>query len=230
MPLFFSLFPLYLFGNLHCIGMCGPLVMMIGRHRFRYFYFLGRTLSFSLAGLFAGEVGAVFNLLLKQYHIPALTSFLFGFIIAIVGVFSICGRKYPGYHWLASKLARANHTLSLLMLRDQPWPAFLFGFFTLSLPCGQTMIVFSACALYGDPFVGLLNGCAFAILTSPSLFAAMHAHRFFQSGKRHYNAIMGVCALIVATLAFCRGLAEMELIPHMILNPKSDPNYHLVIY
>lgn len=230
MPLFFSLFPFYLFGNLHCIGMCGPLVMMLGRHRFKYFYFLGRTLSFSLAGLIAGEAGSVLNVFLKQYHISALTSFLFGLIIATVGVCTLFGKKYPGYHWLSLKLARVNRTLSLLMLKDQPWPSFLFGFFTLSLPCGQTMIVFSACALYGDPLAGFLNGFAFAVLTSPSLFAAMHAHRFFNQAKKYYHPLIGVCALLIAALAICRGLAEMEMIPHLILNPNSNANYHLVIY
>lgn len=230
MSLLLSLLPLYIFGNLHCIGMCGPLVMMIGHHRFRYLYFLGRLFSFSLAGLFAGQAGAVLNIFLKQYHIPAVASFFFGSLILVIALFSLCSRSYPGHRWLSAKLAKVNHTLSLLMLRDQPWPSFLFGFFTLALPCGQTLIVFSACALYGDPFVGLLNGFLFALLTSPSLFAAMHAHQLFQKAKRHYNKIMGICALIVGILAICRGLAEMEVIPHLVLNPKSPPHYHLVIY
>lgn len=230
MPLFFSLFPLYLFGNLHCIGMCGPLVMMIGKHRFKYFYFLGRTLSFSLAGLFAGEAGAVLHHFLKQHHISALASFLFAFIIATIGFFSFFDRKYPGYSWLSLKLAKLNRTLSFLLLKDQPWPSFLFGFFTLTLPCGQTLIVYSACALYGDPLVGFLNGFAFALLTSPSLFAAMHAHRFFSKAKSYYPTLMGGSALVIAALAVCRGLAELEIIPHFILNPNANPYYHLVIY
>lgn len=230
MPLFFSLLPLYLFGNLHCVGMCGPLVMMLSRHRYKYYYFLGRTLSFSLAGLFAGEAGAVLQVFLKQYHLSAIASFLFGFIIAIIGTFALFDKKYPGYNWLSAKLAKTNRTLSLLMLKDQPWPAFLFGFFTLTLPCGQTMIVFSACALYGDPLVGFVNGFAFALLTSPSLFAAMHAHRFLGKAKKFYPLFMGLSAIIIAILSICRGLAELEFIPHLVLNPQANSYYHLVIY
>lgn len=78
MTLFFSLLPLYLFGNLHCIGMCGPLVMLIGRHRHRYFYFAGRVASFSLAGLLAGELGAVLHLVLKQYFLAEIVSLMCG--------------------------------------------------------------------------------------------------------------------------------------------------------
>ena len=230
MSLLLAMLPIYLFGNLHCIGMCGPLVMMIGQHRYRYFYFLGRLTSFTLAGMIAGEVGAVMDLFLKEYHIPALTSFLFGSFILAVGIYSLLGLQYPGHHWLAKRLAPFNHTLSTLMLRDQAWPSFLFGFFTVALPCGQTLVVFSAGALAGSLWVGFINGFAFALLTSPSLLIAMNAHTLMQKARRHYNTILGVCSIIIGVLALCRGFAEVDLMPHWILNPNSPPHYHIVIF
>lgn len=230
MTLFFSMLPLYLFGNLHCLGMCGPLVMMIGQHRYRYFYFLGRTLSFSLAGMIAGAIGAVSDSFFKHYHLAEATTFIFGSILLILGFFTLVGWSYPGHQWLSQRLASVNHTLSLLMLRDRAWPAFLFGFFTLALPCGQTLIVFSACALSGDLWVGLLNGFAFALLTSPSLFFAMKAHTILRQAKKHYRTVVGVSALVVGALAILRGLAEADLISHWVLNPESSSYFHLVIF
>jgi len=222
--------PLYLFGNLHCLGMCGPLVMMIGQHRYRYFYFLGRTLSFSLAGMVAGAVGAVADSFFRHYHLAEATTFLFGSVLLVLGIFTLAGWSYPGHQWLARRMAGVNQTLSLLMLRDRAWPAFLFGFFTLALPCGQTLIVFSACALSGDLFVGLWNGFAFAILTSPSLFLAMKAHAFLRQGRYYYKAVVGISALVVGALAILRGFAEADLISHWVLNPNSSPYYHIVIF
>lgn len=230
MELFLTLLPIYLFGNLHCIGMCGPLVMMLGRHRYRYFYFLGRTLSFSLAGFAAGEAGAVLQAILHHYQISAAASFFFGILILIIGAYTLLGMVPPGQQWLAKRLARFNQTLSLLMLRDQAWPAFLFGFFTIALPCGQTVIVFSACALAGDASTGLLNGMAFALLTSPSLWLAMNAHTLLQKLKPYYNVFTGICALCIGVLALCRGLADLEVIPHLVLNPESSPEYHIALY
>lgn len=230
MSLFLTMLPIYIFGNLHCIGMCGPLVMMLGQHRFRYFYLAGRTLSFSLAGMIAGEVGAVLNIVLREHHIPVITSFLFGGIILMLGIFSIVGWQYPGQKWLSQRLSRTNQNLSLLILRDRAWPTFLFGFFTIALPCGQTLIVFSACALSGDLWVGLGNGFAFALLTSPSLLFAMHAHNILKSLKPHYNKILGYCAMTVGVLALCRGFAEVDLIDHWVLNPGALPQYHIVIF
>lgn len=222
--------PLYFFGNLHCIGMCGPLVLMLGKHRFRYYYFLGRISSFTLAGMVAGEVGAVLNMFLHKFHISALASFFFGGSILLVGMGSLLKWGFPAQKWLANRTARISRRLSLLMLRDQPFATFLFGFFTIALPCGQTVIVFSACALSGDLYVGMLNGFVFAILTSPSLFLAMHAHQLLGKRKKNYTILIGLCAMAVGTLAFFRGFAELGWIPHLIINPGFSREYHIALY
>lgn len=230
MSLLLVMLPLYLLGNLHCLGMCGPLVLMIGAHRFRYFYFLGRLLSFTLAGTIAGAFGAVIQVFLEAYHIPAATSFLFGGIILTIGISTLQGRQYPAQQRIAQLLKPFNQTLSLLMLRDRAWPTFLFGFFTIALPCGQTLIVYSACALSGDPFTGTLNGFVFALLTTPSLWAAMHANTLFQRMKKHYNTFIGIGGVIIGALAVCRGLAQMDMIPHFILNSEDSLQSHIVIF
>jgi uncharacterized protein len=228
--LFLSMLPIYIFGNLHCIGMCGPLVMMIGRHRFRYFYFLGRTLSFTLAGLAAGGMGAVLNVALQEYHIPAVTSFIFGGVILAVGIANITSTSIPIPVWVMQRSANVSRSLSFLMLKDQPLATFLFGLFTIALPCGQTIIVYSACAISGDPYIGMLNGFLFALFTAPSLFLAMRAHGLLQVAKKHYALMMGCAAIFVGVLALCRGAAELDLIPHLILNPKSPQQYHFILY
>ncbi len=230
MSLLIAMLPLYLFGNLHCLGMCGPLVMMIGRHRYRYFYFLGRLLSFTLAGGIAGGMGAVVGVLFSQYHLAEATSIIFGCLLTLLGIYTLSGWSYPGHAWLGKRLASVNRTLSLLMLRDQVWPTFLFGFFTLTLPCGQTLIVFSACALSGNFYVGLLNGFAFALLTSPSLFLAMQAHLFLNRFKPYYQSVIGISAIFVGGVSILRGLAEAGLIAHWIIYPFGNPEYHLAIF
>lgn len=230
MSLLLTMLPVYIFGNLHCIGMCGPLVMMLGHHRYRYFYFAGRAFSFTLAGMLAGELGAVLNTFLQQYHISAFTSFLFGGIILLIGIYSCLGWQYPGFRWISHKLSGFNKNLSLLMLKDQAWPTFLFGFFTVFLPCGQTLLVFSACALAGDLFVGMVNGFAFATLTTPALWLAMHAHTMLHRFRRYYDTMIGLCGLVIGGLAICRGMAEMGWIAHWVLNPAAAPHYHVVIY
>lgn len=225
-----AMLPFYLIGNLHCLGMCGPLVMMIGHHRYQYFYFLGRTLSFTLAGMIAGEIGAVANLVFNYYQLSAWTSFLFGGFILMLGIFTLSKRHIPGTHLLAQSLAPLNQKISLLLLRDQKWPTFLFGLLTIALPCGQSLIVFSACALSGSLSIGMVNGLCFALLTSPSLFFAMKAHLILAQLKSYYTVLMGTCAIFIGSIAICRGLADLGLINHLVWDLGPFINYHFVFY
>lgn len=231
MTLFFSLLPLYLFGNLHCMGMCGPLVMLLGQHRHRVFYFLGRLLSFSLAGCLAGELGAVLHIFLKSYYLAEIVSFVCGILIIGWGIQKLIGGQNQLH--VSNKNATLNtlhHWVSTLLLKDTGWSTFLFGFFTVVLPCGQTLVVFSACALAGNAWVGLGNGFAFALLTSPSLVLAMYTLTLFKKSKQYDQKILGGCSILVGLLACCRGLAEMGWISHWILNPEASQSYHVVIF
>lgn len=231
MTLFFSLLPLYLFGNLHCIGMCGPLVMLLGQHNYRLFYFLGRLLSFSLAGLIAGELGAVLHLFFKGYFLAEIVSLVCGLWLIGWGVKKITGWQMKKIKINQFSSLNALHRwTSTLLLKDNGWSTFLFGFFTVVLPCGQTLVVFSACALAGNAWVGLGNGFAFALLTTPSLVIAMHTLTFFNKLKQYDQKIIGGCSIFVGLLACCRGLAEMGWIDHWVLNPDSPALYHLIIF
>jgi hypothetical protein len=231
MTLFFSLLPLYLFGNLHCMGMCGPLVMLLGQHRYRFFYFLGRLCSFSLAGLLAGELGAVLHVLLKQYYLAEIISLLCGLLMMGWGFQKLIG--WQGKRQVTSQkspLSVLHRWVSTLLLKDTGWSTFLFGFLTVALPCGQTLVVFSACALTGNAWIGWGNGFAFALLTTPSLVVAMHTLTLFKKFKQYDRTILGGCAILVGLLACCRGLAEMGWMSHWVINPEASTIYHLVIF
>lgn len=230
MTLLITMLPLYLIANLHCIGMCGPLVLMIGMHKFRNFYFWGRLLSFTLAGTIAGFFGAVIQMFFEYYKFPALLSFLFGGIVIVMGINALLGLNLPYQKKLAIFLAPFNQSLTLLILQEKAWPTFLFGFFTILLPCGQTIMVYSACALSYDAWVGTINGFAFALLTTPSLLAAMHAHTLIRSLKKYYHVSIGLSGMMIGGLAICRGIAQLELIPHLVFNPISFLQSHIVIY
>lgn len=230
MTLFLSLLPIYIFGNLHCLGMCGPLVMLLGRHRYRLFYLLGRIVSFTCAGLVAGGSGALLYGFLKEYRLAESLSLFSGALIMGLG----CAKLFNvSFHLRQESLplfVRFFHQWSAtLLLKDSKISTFLFGFFSIALPCGQTLLVFSACALFGSALSGLINGCLFALFTTPSLFIAMHALRRFKSGGFDRWLLSG-SAILVGLLTICRGCAEMGWMEHWIINPKSDAAYHIIIF
>ena len=226
MSLFFSLLPLYLFGNLHCLGMCGPLVMLISRNPHRLFYFWGRICSFSLAGLLAGMSGEVVQLFLQDFSVSALPSLLLGGWILL-----IASQAFP--KWIFTSLfhstfwKKIEKNLALLALYNSPKGMFFCGMSTLLLPCGQTLIVFAACALTPDPRVGLGTGFAFPMHTSPSLWFALKMGRML-SLQKFPRYLISAPQTVVGLLICCRGFAELGWIPHLILY-QSD-SYHFSLF
>lgn len=211
MSLLIAMLPIYLMGNFHCIGMCGPIAMLLGNSPFWGFYLLGRLVSFTLAGLIAGAFGEVLAIAFKTFNISGLFSILMGLLMCVSSAFvyfnvSFLKPPYKSYldRWLFSQ---------------DPWPLFLVGFFTIALPCGQTLLVFSACALSGNGATGTLNGFVFGLLTTPSLYLAMRGSKFLLRIKHFYRPIVGGFSLCIGMIAILRGFAEMELIPHFGIHP-----------
>jgi len=179
----------------------------------------------------AGELGAVLHLILKRYFLAEIASLLCGCLMIGWGMMKLFRPQAKQAPASGPTLLNPLHRwISTLMLKDNGWSTFLFGFFTVALPCGQTLVVFSACALAGSGLAGLGNGFAFALLTTPSLVIAMHALTLFKKFKRYDHAILGGCCILVGALACCRGLAELGWISHLVLNPDASTPYHLVIY
>lgn len=209
MTLLLSMFPFYLLGNLHCLGMCGPLVVMLGKSNYRYYYFIGRLTSFSLAGGVAGLIGQELNLGAVQPWV----AIALGALLVLVGLSQFFSLPLPRWRWLQEKRANIDQKMTLLLLQGRPTATFLFGMATVLLPCGQSFLVFSACALSGSGGVGLLNGAAFALLTSPSLLVAMHAHTFLKAARSWYRPLLGITVMAAGLWMGYRGLADLRVAP-----------------
>lgn len=191
---------------------------------------MGRTLSFTLAALCAGLFGGAVQALLIQYHIPAFTCCLFGGGIVLLGVATLVSFSLPGISWVEKRMGYASKRLTILLLQNGRLPTFLFGFSTVFLPCGQTLLVFSACAMADSLSVAAMNGFAFACFTSPSLFFAMRANRIIRFAKGYYHQVMGVLALFVGGMAILRGLAELEVIEHCVVHVGNQELLSLVLF
>jgi uncharacterized protein len=210
--------------------MCGPLVMLLAKHPYRWCYFLGRLFSFTLAGLISAEMGMILFSSLARYHISASFSLLFGAWISAMGASLLFKIRLPGTAWVAKRSAKFSALLGKLMTQRSSYALFLFGASTLLLPCGQTVVVFSLIALDSSPLMGLIQGLLFALFTSPALIAAMRTSHFFCERQKGYHLWMGMAVLFVGALALLRGLADLDYIQHLILNPSSPPQYHVVFF
>lgn len=215
MILFLKLLPIYLLGNLHCAGMCGPFMMLLAKNPFKWAYFLGRGFVYAFAGLLAAEVGLFLFQLLAKTHFSAILSLSFG-----IAILALAFVPNPGGRWFSRA---TTPLLSKLLKFKGPSSLFLFGCATLLLPCGQTLLVFSACALEANPLVGLINGFLFALLTTPSLIFSMQALKGLRAWAPH---LIKCFTLAIGVLAILRGLADFNLIAHLVLSHR----FHIVLY
>lgn len=131
-------------------------MLLLAKRKYQWLYFLGRLLSFSLMGLVSAEMGLFFFLALNHYHLSAFLSLILGVAIIVIGCCLLFRLHYPGARWLAKQTSPLSARLGQLMANDSPYATFLFGLATILLPCGQTLVVASACALRASPLEGLL--------------------------------------------------------------------------
>ena len=223
MSAFLTLLPIYLFGNLHCLGMCGPLAASLTNKQGNHLYFLGRMLSFTFAGLTAALFGTVITNLFSSSHFNAYLSLVMGIAFIFFAFMHIQPLKFSPWKTI-------NHTLSNVITISHSLSPFIFGMITIALPCGQTIIVFSTIALLATPLEGFINGLLFAIFTSPSLIIAMYLPKIFDRGTISMQKITTCVLILAGFFSLLRGFAELNLIHHLVINPSADPKWHILLY
>lgn len=177
----FGVFMVGLLGGGHCAGMCGGIVGAVSmslpgarpRLPFLLAYNGGRILSYTLAGVLAGALGASSFFL---GHILPIQKILYGLssvMLVLLGLY-LAG-VWHGVTYverLGSVLWRQLQPLSkrLLPVRS-PWQAILLGAVWGWLPCGLVYSVLVAALAAGNALQGGLLMLAFGLGTLPTLLA-----------------------------------------------------------
>ncbi|ADQ85614.1 conserved hypothetical protein [Methylovorus sp. MP688] len=170
-----------LLGGGHCAGMCGGIVGAVSmslpgarpRLPFLLAYNGGRILSYTLAGVLAGALGASSFFL---GHILPIQKILYGLssvMLVLLGLY-LAG-VWHGVTYverLGSVLWRQLQPLSKRLLPVQsPWQAILLGAVWGWLPCGLVYSVLVAALAAGNALQGGLLMLAFGLGTLPTLLA-----------------------------------------------------------
>ncbi|HTY38434.1 MAG TPA: sulfite exporter TauE/SafE family protein [Bacteroidota bacterium] len=196
-------------GSLHCIGMCGPIVLALSagsgslaRYTIgRLLYNFGRVVTYSLMGGVLGLVGAGLSLALLQQNI----SIIAGAAILL----SYFARQYsgrlrlslPGLPDLQSRIA------SLLKQNSLP-PLFLLGLLNGLLPCGFVYLAITTAAVTADPLNGMIFMAGFGIGTIPAMLGFSFFPRLVSQGVRSkLSRVLPAFAIVVGVLLILRGMS-----------------------
>ncbi len=175
-----SLFVTGLAASLHCVGMCGPILLAFGgvlnddgKPRFLdlMLFHIGRLWTYALLGAFAGFSGIALRSFLDQARGPILVT---GLMIVLGGVAAL--GILPGLRLQASLpgCIATNFRRSAQLLRSGG----IFGRLILGaaqgfVPCGMVYAMLLAAATLPNPLASAGAMLAFGLGTTPLLTAAI---------------------------------------------------------
>ena len=130
-----------LLGSFHCVGMCGPIALMIPVKQNNFiiktsqilFYFLGKTLTYSLLGVLFGVLGR--GLFIREYQ--QNFSIFIGICMIFIGFFSIFNIKIKSIeNPILIALSSIKSALGKQLRKKTFFSVFSIGFLNGFLPFG----------------------------------------------------------------------------------------------
>jgi uncharacterized protein len=208
----YTAFLMGLIGSLHCIGMCGPIAMMLPadkskQSRFivgRILYNFGRIVTYSILGLTIGLIGEQISFLIPQKILSIFIGFLIIFIFIIP----------PKWQNRLSILPRINKfnnfiksLLSVFYKKYSFISQFTFGLLNGLLPCGMVYAALSGAFLMNHAWQSMLFMTLFGIGTLPMMLS----FSFFWNVVRKFfsfqpKIIFTFSYIILAILLIFRGI------------------------
>ncbi len=208
----FTPFMIGLVGSLHCIGMCGPIVLALPYNTKsalslvwgRVVYNIGRIMTYSLMGAFAG-------LFANKFLLAGFQSYASIILGAIIIVYLILPKKVKAsfannivYKTISNWL---NYFYNNFKANDTFGYYFIFGLVNGLLPCGLVYVALIGSFTAGNFIYGFINMFAFGLGTFPVMLLTSMATKFITLNIRNKVAkIVPYLTFLLAVLFILRGL------------------------
>lgn len=119
-------------GSIHCLGMCGPIVVIANQSTSDHLlYHLGRLLSYLALGFLAGFLGQFIFIGFSESISTLLAPTMIGLVFLYMGINLLRNRPFQISFALFQKQMQ-----KLLNSQRTGITSFLIGFFSFALPCG----------------------------------------------------------------------------------------------
>jgi sulfite exporter TauE/SafE len=199
-------------GSLHCLGMCGPIVVVLpvksgtgGRFLAgRVLYNLGRAATYGLLGAAVGIIGQAVALAGYQQILGITAGSLM--ILGVLLPSKSFSRVVP--QAFMTGLAALKTRLGALLGSDAFSSLFLIGVLNGLLPCGLVYSALAASLAAGGPAQGALYMALFGVGTMPAMFALSFAGGLLTArARRSLVKIIPVTVVLMGAFFILRGLA-----------------------
>ncbi|HMN33324.1 MAG: sulfite exporter TauE/SafE family protein [Chitinophagaceae bacterium] len=197
-----------LLSNLHCIGMCGPLMLAvpISNHSSKKWieillYHFGRIATYAILGLILGSVGSSLSAWGFQQTVSIVSGlFILGYAIIKIFNLNLLPSSNPFNQFVSSKISTFLNKKTL----SSKW---ILGSLNGLLPCGLVYIALAASLVYGNITKGTLHMMAFGIGTMPSLVLIMlFKHKITLTFRLKINRMVPYFLGIIGCILILRGM------------------------
>ena len=231
----FSAFIFGLISSFHCIGMCGPIAMMLPVDRNNSAKKVTQIITYHLGRLTAyGTIGFVFGLLGKGFFLAGMQQKLSIFIgVAMILVILIPEKVFAQYNFskpIFRLISKIKTTLGSQFKNKSYQSLFTIGLLNGFLPCGMVYVaLFGAIAMQSASF-GILYMILFGLGTVPMMSSVVYMNSFLTISIRNkIQKVIPYIAVIIGILFILRGLGLG--IPYvspsnMSLFVQENPNCH----
>lgn len=208
----FSAVIIGLLSSLHCIGMCGPIAMMLPLDRSSeakrvmqlMLYHTGRLFSYGTLGLFFGILGKGLYLAGLQQQLSIIAG------IAIIAIVIVPERKFAQYNFskpVYRIISKVKTNLGSRLMQKDSKAFFMVGLLNGFLPCGLVYAaLFGAIAMQGVGY-GVLYMMFYGLGTIPLMSVVVLAGGMFTSSQRNtLNKLVPYAMVLMGMLFIVRGL------------------------
>jgi len=205
---FFSGILIGLVGSLHCVAMCGPLVMAVNYNRKslgqNILYHSARVFSYILIGLLMGLLGSS----IAWVGVHEWVSILVGVAILLIALLPAFKFSKFSNRWEQAILTPMKRKLLKTVSSNKPLTMLSLGFLNGFLPCGVVYVALAASIATADVYNGALLMSGFGLGTWPMLFGVIFGLRYFKSNMASkFKMAVPVFSILIGCLLIMRGLA-----------------------
>jgi uncharacterized protein len=208
----YTSFFLGLISSLHCVGMCGPIAMMLPVDHANPAKKATQIITYQLGRLLAyGSLGLLFGLLGKGFFIAGFQQKLSVFIgILMIIAVVLPERVFANYNFskpVFRMISKLKQTLGSHFKKKSYSSLFTIGFLNGLLPCGMVYVALFGAVAMQSAMLGVSYMLLFGLGTVPLMSLVVYMKSFLSlSARNKIQKAVPFVAVIIGVLFIMRGL------------------------
>lgn len=201
-----------LLSSFHCIGMCGPIAMMLPVDRSNQTKRVSQIITYHLGRISAyATIGFVFGLLGKGFFMAGMQQKLSIIIgLLMIAAIVIPERTFANYNFskpIFRGISKLKQALSNQFKKKSYQSLFTIGLLNGFLPCGMVYVaLFGAIAMQSSS-LGVLYMILFGLGTVPLMSTVVYIHSFLTlSARNKIQKIIPYVVVVIGLMFILRGL------------------------